>query len=116
MVKIRISIQSISDLITNSSSEVFCRICSQDSIEEIYNLLEPLFGNGYRDECPRLYKYNLEDEKEYLSIEDIKKLSDKYLEIDLPYELGECSDFFKAGLEAVLDKYFENNYTIEYYD
>ena len=39
---ITIKIQSISDIITNSSSEVFCTITGKD-IEAIAELLKPLF-------------------------------------------------------------------------
>jgi hypothetical protein len=69
---LRINIQSFSDVITNSSSEIFCTI-SGDDLVGIYELLEPLLP-GY----------------------------------DSPTE------FYKAGLEAILDKYFKDNYTIEY--
>ena len=45
MLRIVIKIQSISDIITNSSSEVFCTITSKD-VKAIYQVLEPFFpGN-----------------------------------------------------------------------
>lgn len=63
-------IQSFSDVVTNSSSEIFCTITGND-LDSIYELLKPLF--------PSSYGY---------------------------------SD--KAGLEAILDKHFKDNYKIEY--
>lgn len=83
-----IPIQSFSDVITNSSSEIFCTISGAD-LDAIYELLKPLFpaGYGYSDMEPTLYK---EDDS------------------------VAPTEFYKAGLEAILDKYFKDNYTIEY--
>lgn len=41
-----IPIQSFSDIITNSSSEIFCTISGAD-LDAIYELLKPLFPAGY---------------------------------------------------------------------
>ena len=41
-MKIVINIQTISDIITNSSSEVFCTITGKD-VEAIYQMLKPFF-------------------------------------------------------------------------
>lgn len=51
-----IPVQSISDLITNSSSEIFCTITGND-LDSIYELLKPLFPSsyGYSDMEPTLY-------------------------------------------------------------
>lgn len=38
-LKLRLNIQSISDIITNSSSEIFCRIESKEHINEIKEFL-----------------------------------------------------------------------------
>lgn len=51
-MKIKINIQSISDIITNSSSEVFCTITGKDT-KSIYETLSPLF-NGDADFAPFL--------------------------------------------------------------
>lgn len=69
-------IQSFSDVVTNSSSEIFCTITGND-LDSIYELLKPLFPSsyGYSDMEPTLYM---------------------------------------AGLEAILDKHFKDNYKIEY--
>lgn len=49
-MKVKINVQSISDIITNSSSEVFCTITGKDT-KSIYETLSPLF-NGDADFVP----------------------------------------------------------------
>ena len=116
IAKIRIPVQSVSDLITNSSSEVFCRISSNDHLDEIWELLSPLFNNYDSEMYPCLRERVLEEEKEYLTVEEIKELPYKWLEIEMPYSMSESEDFYKAGLEAILTKNFGENYQITYYD
>lgn len=93
-VLLSINIQSFSDVITNSSSEIFCTITG-DNTEAIYDLLKQLFPGCDSDLEPVLYE------------------GDNSVSLWLPY--GEYAvEFYKAGLEAVLDKYFKDNYKIEY--
>ena len=95
-VLLRINIQSFSDIITNSSSEIFCTI-NGENLDAIYQILKPLFKTeyGYSDMEPTLY------------------MEDGCITLWLPY--GDAPiEFYKAGLEAILDKYFKDNYTIEY--
>lgn len=86
-VLLSINIQSFSDVVTNSSSEIFCTITGND-LDSIYELLKPLFPSsyGYSDMEPTL---DMEDGEQPV-------------------------DFYKAGLEAILDKHFKDNYKIEY--
>lgn len=108
---IDIKIQSISDIVTNSSSEVFCTITSPD-IETIHKLLEPLIPSWDHECSPTLdfykkgeYEYDLDEYNE-----------DPFIQIRIPYGI-DCYDFYKAGLEAILDKQIGNgNYTINYAD
>lgn len=96
MLQLRINIQSFSDVITNSSSEIFCTITGND-LDSIYELLKPLFPSsyGYSEMEPTLY------------------MEDGVITLWLPY--GDSpTEFYKAGLEAILDKYFKDNYKIEY--
>lgn len=87
-VLLRINIQSFSDVITNSSSEIFCTITGDD-LEAIYDLLKPILPG--RD----------------------LHMEDNIITLWLPY--GEYAvEFYKEGLEAILDKYFKDNYKIEY--
>lgn len=101
-------ILSISDVITNSSSEVFCTITheNKDILREIYYKLSDIISpDGYSDEEPVLYDHidnNLEDGYYHNCIS-----------IEMPYSVEGVYDFYKAGLEAILDKYFED-YTINY--
>lgn len=115
-VKIGIPVQSVSDLITNSSSEVFCRISSENKFDEIWDLLRPLFNNNDPELYPRIVDKYLEDEKDWLTIKEIKALPYKWLEIEMPYSMSEAEDFYKAGLEALLTKNFGEDYQITYYD
>lgn len=115
-VKVRIPVQSVSDLITNSSSEVFCRISSDNCLDEIWKLLRPLFNNYDSEMYPCLRERVLEEEKEYLTVEEIKELPYKWLEVEMPYSMSEAEDFYKAGLEAILTKNFGDNYQIIYYN
>ena len=55
-VKIDIKVQSFGDVITNSSSEVFCTIHS-DRLNEIVEILTPLFPNQDSEMGPTLHVY-----------------------------------------------------------
>lgn len=94
-------ILSISDVITNSSSEVFCIINHNDKkiLQDIYDeLCHILDEDEYNDYRPSIY-YNKEEEDR--------------LEVWMPYHLSDCEAFYKAGLEAILREKFED-YTINY--
>jgi hypothetical protein len=97
MLQIAIKIQSISDIITNSSSEVFCSITGQD-IKAIKDIIIPLFPNTDSEMGPIAY---LNEE-------------DSCVVIEIPYGLDGVADFYKEGLEAILDKYLGGHYNIEY--
>ena len=103
-MKIKINIQSISDIITNSSSEVFCTITGKDA-KNIYETLSPLF-RGDPDSAPFLEYW---EEGEY--DEDLPEM----VQLNIPYSCSGVSEFYKAGMEALLTKYFgEGNYEINY--
>lgn len=105
-MKIIIKIQSISDIITNSSSEVFCTITGKD-IESIYQVLKPFFP-GYDSEVEPTMNYyekgEWDDEDSYPQIV-----------IWMPYGFEGVTTFYKAGLKTFLDQAIgENNYNIDY--
>ena len=92
-----IKIQSISDIITNSSSEVFCTITGKD-VEAIYQLLSPFFPGEDSEMEPTL------------SLEE-----DNSVSIWMPYGFDGVTTFYRAGLKAFLDQAIgENNYNIDY--
>lgn len=94
MLQLRINIQSFSDVITNSSSEIFCTITGND-LKAIYDLLKPILPGRDSDLEPTLH------------------MEENAITLWLPY--GDSpTEFYKAGLEAILDKYFKDNYKIEY--
>lgn len=90
-----LTIQSISDVITNSSSEIFCTITSKD-IETIYEILKKLFPGTDSE----LYPYLWMDENN--------------IYISLPYGLDECQEFYDEGLKAILYKNNIKDYEIKY--
>ena len=103
-MKIKIKIQSVSDIITNSSSEVFCTIKGLD-LDVIHEILKPLFPNNDSEMGPTI---NYWKEGEW------DDNSEAFITIDMPYGLEGVSEFYKAGLEAILDKYLGGHYNIEY--
>lgn len=92
-----IKIQSISDIITNSSSEVFCTITGKDA-EAIYQILSPYFPG---EDC---------EMEPTLSLEE-----DNSVSIWMPYGFDGVTTFYRAGLKIFLDQTIgENNYSIDY--
>ncbi len=96
-MKISIKIQSISDIITNSSSEVFCTITGPD-VEIIKELVFPLFPNKDEEMGPTAF-YNKDTNS---------------IEINMPYGIEGFEEFLRLGLEAYLDKYLGGHYNIKY--
>lgn len=121
MNKIKIPIQSISDIITNSSSEIFQTISgSKEVIEQIEGILNPLFEqDGYYDEdIPTMnvvYKSDIVARPidYYYDEEEIKNLPEAWIEIWLPYGLENCSEFFRAGIKALLETNNIKDYIIK---
>lgn len=113
-MKIKLKIQSISDVITNSSSEVFCSISTEDESlrETIFNLLKTILPGDDSDYSPVVRITNPWDHEKME--EDLSK---KVIEIDLPYSHYDCVDFYKEGVSAILEKHFgKDNYTIDFGD
>lgn len=86
-------ILSISDVITNSSSEVFCYITGEKGeLEQVYKSLDSVFG------------YNQE-----LEITPVVDLEDDKIIVDLPYHTlakRGVEAYFRKGIEGLLE-YFE---------
>ena len=100
-----IKIQSLSNLITNSSSEVFCCITS-DKLEEIVALLSPLFPNHDSEMGPTLH---------YWKPGEWDDDSPSLISIEFPIGMEGYEKFYKKGLEAILDQVFgSENYYIKY--
>ena len=89
-MKIKIKIQSISDLITNSSSEVFCRINSDDPEikKQILGLLEDLIPG------------------DDMELEPVVRVWDDEIVLELPNDYWSAAAFYRAGLEAILKEKF----------
>lgn len=108
MVKIIIPIQSISDVITNSSSELFCTIFSDDHLNDIYDFLKIIISEGYDEESMSMSLR--EKDEDYLG--DYKDYPDRWIEIDLPYDGYGMESVLRVGIIAILDSTFKDNYKI----
>ena len=123
-MKIRIYLQSISDIITNSSSELFAVIQSKDNLEGIYNILDRLFGWNQEpevtmciDKLDRPTQEMLDDDFHCWLGEYCKKPEDypeKWIEIEIPYSLSDYKTFYKSGIEALLKEKFGDAFEIKY--
>lgn len=100
---VKIPIQSFGDIITNSSSETFCIITSEEKLEDIYKVLKTIIGSeGYSEDNICIYK------------EEDEETSQEYLSLDVPYDADNYKDFIAAGVEAILDKGFKDSYNIKF--
>lgn len=88
----KLHIQSISDIITNSSSEVFLEITSgeQSALNTIFDLLKNYFPEDDADLYPVV---NMESHTVYLS---------------LPYGIDSW-EFFVDGIRAILENKLDKN-------
>lgn len=107
-------IQSISDIITNSSSEVFCRIESENNLDIIKRVLKPLFSgeDSEMEPCLTMMDKTLIDDNYALNY--YKDYPEKWIEISLPYSMDSREIFFSAGLEAILSDRVPSGYKIIY--
>ena len=91
-------IKSISDLITNSSSEVFCIISHPDKeiLDQIHTDLYEIF-DGWRAELEQdVYVHSFDTEK------------DSKVEIEMPYNKNEYIDFYQGGIERFLEENYKD--------
>ena len=111
MVKIKINIQSFSDIITNSSSELFCSVYGNDqiNIDELKSILETIFVCDYDE------GYIAKRDYEYDSKTGEEIGCKPYLEVMLGYHNGISDEYLRATLELYLDsKIGSGNYKIEF--
>ena len=105
-MKFIIPIQSFSDIITNSSSELFCTISgNEDVIKCIRDILFNIFdGEGYDEDYPSFRIFKKEDlcENDY-DKETWKNMPETGIEFYLPYNFSCCQVFFEEGLKALLE-------------
>ena len=100
---IRIPIQSFGDIITNSSSETFCTITSDEKLDDIFDALTTTIGSKrYSEDNIYVYK-NLDEET-----------NKECIMIDIPYDAFNYSDLISIGIEAFLDKHFKDQYKLKH--
>lgn len=117
---IGINIQSFGDIITNSSSEVFCTISAEkDVCEFIYEILSGILPTDGDSEIHPVvdYRKKEDEDKIWYSEEEWNNLPEAWIDITMPYGSGheDCDTFYRAGLEAVLKTHnIPGNYTIDF--
>lgn len=113
-MKHTITIQSISDIITNSSSETFCRITSDNYLMPIYDLLTEIFPDQEYEVTP-VVDIRKKD-GDYICEEDIEEADKKDLciEIDVPYCMNSVCNLLEYGLSPTLkDAFPDADFKIE---
>ena len=103
MKQLLIPIQSFSNIITNSSSEIFCIIKGdKETILFINNLLFNLLGKNVYDEDSPMYELLCKSDldKDDYDEEQWEKLPEYSIQISLPYNLWRCHTFFEEGLNS----------------
>ena len=85
-------ILSISDVITNSSSEVFCSITGEEEVlKEVYDTLDRIFGwNQELEETP------------------VVDIGNGKVTVDLPFYLLRSKgsyEYFREGIQALVNAY-----------
>lgn len=126
-------LQSLNDVVTNSSMEVYQEATQYtvDAVKDIINVILKIGGSDkscddlftvsidYSDMLEDYFERCIDNEdidEEYRGmIEEVRNRKDEDGVITLWIPYGEQPvDFYKAGLEAILDKHFKDNYKIEY--
>lgn len=99
---IKIPIQSFGDIITNSSSETFCIITSDEKLDDIFTALKTIIkSEGYSEDSLSIDK------------ETDEETNKEYIRIDIPYDALDYSDIISAGIEAILDRRFKDKYNMK---
>lgn len=105
-----IPIQSLSDIITNSSSEIFCTIYSEEHLYEIYRFLKAIIKDDYDDDCISMSLRNKDED--YLDDDYYKNYPESWIEINIPYGYGGITEILEVGLKSILEVKFKDKYKI----
>ena len=112
-IVVKIDIQSISDVITNSSSELFCRIESND-LYPIYELLKNVFTGDDPETQPEVYWIDSSNE-DSSTIDFSDERPCPRVEIWIPYDYSNLTTFFEVGITTLLNQKFgSDTYTITF--
>lgn len=98
-----INIQSISDIITNSSSETFCRISSERELLQIYEFLKEIFPQWGTYEVDPMVDLRRND-GETVEKEDVESgdYSNLHVAIEVPYGMEGLGKLLEYGLDPTL--------------
>ena len=108
-------IQSISDLITNSSSEVFVVIHSsnREFIDELYQQLDTIYGWNQESERTPVLEYEGQSEhdnweydyeRRYTREEDEPVIDKTTISVEMPYCMRRSISYHRAGIEALIEE------------
>ena len=108
-------IQSISDLITNSSSEVFVVIHSsnREFIDELYQQLDAVYGWNQESERTPVLEYEGQSEhdnweydyeRRYTREEDEPVIDKTTISVEMPYCMRRSISYHRAGIEALIEE------------
>lgn len=118
MIIVTVKIQSLSDIITNSSSELFA-VIESPKLNEIEEYLRELFPNQEEEVTLCILhiknphgKFSDDEEWSWRYNGDEPGLPGEWLELTLPY--SECKTFYESGIRAVLEQMFGNNFEIQF--
>ena len=119
MNRIIVSVQSFGDIITNSSSEIFCTITGDaDVLDFIAELLSHVFDNYGDCEIDPMFEYKIKEDmySEGYTKEELSNVPDRFIEVALPYGCNE--KVYKAGLLAILgeSENIKDKYKIDFND
>ena len=109
--RVDIEIQSISDIITNSSSEVFCRIYSDKKFSEIFEIMETVFKSRWDEDDEMTPMAHDSEDYSYGAPEN----APRHVIVTMPYGFENVETFFKAGIPAILNERIgSSNFSIEW--
>lgn len=110
-VKIVIPIQSISDVITNSSSELFCTIFSDTHLKDIYRFFKKMLRGGDPEYSISISLRRKDEDPDYY-----EGYPDNWIEMYMPYDYSTASELLELGVKAILDNKFKDYYKIIFDD
>ena len=108
-------IQSTSDIITNSSSEVFVVIHSsnREFIDELYSQLDSIYGWNQESERTPVIEYEgqtehdnweYDYERRYTRADEEPVIDKSTISIEMPYYMRNAISYHRAGIEALVEE------------
>jgi len=114
-MKKNLIIQSTSDIITNSSSEVFVVIHSsnREFIDELYSQLDSIYGWNQESERTPVIEYEgqtahdnweYDYDRRYTSADEEPVIDKTTISVEMPYCMRKSISYHRAGIEALVEE------------